>query len=42
MTNGTKTHNLVVFDGGKRFFVMSAFTDTITTGEGIRLEEEKD
>ena len=42
LTNGTKTNNLVVFDGGKRFFVMSALPDTITTEEGIRLEQEKD
>ena len=41
-TNGTKRENLVVLDGGKRFFLLSADPDTIVTEEGIRLEEEKD
>jgi hypothetical protein len=34
--------NLVVLDGGKRFFLLSVAPSTITTEEGIRLEEEKD
>jgi hypothetical protein len=41
-TNGTKRENLVVLDGGKRFFLLSVDPDTIVTEEGIRLEEEKD
>jgi|ERR1022692_614126 hypothetical protein len=40
--NGTKSEDLVVFDGGKRFFVLSVAPGTIVTEEGIRLEEEKD
>jgi hypothetical protein len=36
--DGTKTNNLVVLDGGKRFFLLSAFPDTTTTEEGERLE----
>jgi len=39
--NGTRrTNNLVVLDGGKRFFVLSVAPDTITTEEGERLEGE--
>ena len=38
--DGTKTNNLVVLDGGKRFFVLSVAPDTITTEEGERLEME--
>jgi len=38
-TDGTKTNNLVVLDGGKRFFLLSVAPDTITTEEGTRLEE---
>jgi len=34
---GTKTHNLVVLDGGKRYFLLSVQPDTITTQEGERL-----
>jgi hypothetical protein len=42
-TDGTKTNNLVVLDGGKRFFLLSVAPDTITTEEGTRLEvKEKD
>jgi hypothetical protein len=42
-TNGTKSENIVVFDGGKRLFVFSVAPNTIVTEEGIRLEEkEKD
>ena len=40
--NGTHSNNLVVLDGGKRFFLLSVAPETITTEEGIRLEEEKD
>ena len=41
--DGTKTNNLIVLDGGKRFFLLSVAPDTITTEEGIRLEaKEKD
>jgi hypothetical protein len=35
---GTKTNNLIVVDGGKRFFLLSVAPETITTEEGIRLE----
>ena len=38
--DGTKTNNLVVLDGGKRFFLLSVAPDTITTEEGKRLEQE--
>ena len=38
--DGTKTNNLVVLDGGKRFFLLSVAPDTITTEEGKRLEVE--
>jgi hypothetical protein len=41
-TNGTKSDNVVVLDGGKRFMLLSVAPETITTEEGIRLEEEKD
>ncbi len=41
--DGTKNNNLIVLDGGKRFFLLSVAPDTITTEEGIRLEvKEKD
>jgi hypothetical protein len=39
---GTKTQNVVVLDGGKRFLVLGVAPDTITSGEGIRQEEGKD
>lgn len=38
--NGNKTNNLLVLDGGKRFFLLSVAPGTITTGEGKRLEVE--
>ena len=37
---GSKTNNVVVLDGGKRFFLLSVSPDTITTEEGNRLEVE--
>ena len=40
--DGTKTNNLVVLDGGKRFFLLSEAPGTTVMEEGIRLEEEKD
>jgi hypothetical protein len=41
--DGTHSNNLVVLDGGKRFFLLSVAPDTITTEEGMRLEvKEKD
>jgi len=36
--DGNKTNNLVVFDGGKRFLLLSVAPDTITTEEGTKLE----
>jgi len=39
-SDGTKTNNLVVLDGGKRFFLLSVTSDTITTEEGEKLEVE--
>jgi hypothetical protein len=42
-TNGTKSENIVVLDGGKRFLLLSVAPETITTEEGIRLEvKDKD
>ena len=38
--DGTKTDNIIVLDGGKRFFLLSAAPGTITTEEGTRIEEE--
>ena len=38
--DGTKSNNLVVLDGGKRFFLLSVAPETITTEEGQRLEVE--
>jgi hypothetical protein len=38
--DGTKTNNVVVLDGGERFFLLSVTPDTITTEEGQRLEVE--
>ena len=41
--DGTKTNNLIVLDGGKRFFLLSVAPDTITTEEGMTLAvKEKD
>lgn len=37
--DGTKTHNLVVVDRGKRYFLLSVQPDTITTQEGERIED---
>ena len=37
---GTKTNNVVVLDGGKRFFLLSVQPDTITTEEGKKLDGE--
>ena len=41
-TDGGKTYNVVVLDGGKRFLLLSLTPDTIISAEGTRLEEEKD
>ena len=38
--DGNKTNNLLVFDGGKAFFLLSVAPDTVTTEEGKRLEME--
>jgi hypothetical protein len=42
--DGTKANNIIVLDGGKRFSVLSAPLETgkVITGQGARLEEEKD
>ena len=40
--SGTKFSNIIVLDGGKRFSVMSFEPDKVITGEGVRLDEEKD
>jgi hypothetical protein len=40
--DGTKIQNLVVLDGGKRFFSLSVAPDTIVTSEGKRLDEVED
>ena len=40
--SGTKFSNITVLDGGKRFSMMSFEPDKVVTGEGIRLDEEKD
>ena len=39
--NGARTNNLVVLDGGKRFFLLSVAPGTITTEEGERLPSGK-
>jgi len=41
-TTGTLMDNVVVVDGGKRFFVLSTDPGTTVMEEGIRLEDEKD
>jgi hypothetical protein len=41
-TDGTHSNNVVVLDGGKRYFVLSEAADTIVVEEGTRLEEGKD
>jgi hypothetical protein len=38
--DGTKSNNVVILDGGKRFFLLSVAPDTITAEEGKRLEED--
>jgi hypothetical protein len=38
--DGTHSNNVVVFDGGKRFLVLSEAPGTIVTEEGIRIEPE--
>jgi hypothetical protein len=40
--DGTHSNNVVVVDGGKRFFVLSEAPGTTVMEEGVRLEEEKD
>ncbi|MFZ2001991.1 MAG: hypothetical protein WB616_10910 [Candidatus Sulfotelmatobacter sp.] len=40
--DGTHSNNVVVVDGGKRFFVLSEAPGTTVMEEGIRLEEDKD
>jgi hypothetical protein len=35
-----KTNDVVVLDGGKKFFLLSVSPDTTTTEEGKRLEPE--
>jgi hypothetical protein len=40
--DGTHSNNVIVVDGGKRFFVLSEAPGTTVMEEGIRLEEEKD
>ncbi len=43
--DGTKANNIIVLDGGKRFLVLAAGPlgeGKVITGEGTRLEEEKD
>ena len=40
--DGTHSNNVVVLDGGKRFFLLSVAPGTITTEEGTRLDEEED
>ena len=39
-TDGTLSNNIIVVDGGKRFFVLSEAPDTITMEEGVRLEDK--
>jgi len=40
--DGTKIENIIVLDRGKSFYAMSFEPDKVVTGDGIRLEEEKD
>ena len=40
-TDGNKTNNVIVFEGGTRFLLLSVAPDTITTEEGTRLEVKK-
>jgi hypothetical protein len=41
-TDGTLSNNVVVLDGGKRYFVLSEAAGTIVSEEGMRLDEGKD
>jgi hypothetical protein len=41
-TDGTLSNNVVVVDGGQRFFILSQAAGTIVMEEGIRLEEGRD
>jgi hypothetical protein len=41
-TDGTLSNNIIVLDGGKRYFVLSEAAGTIVSEEGIRQEEGKD
>jgi hypothetical protein len=38
--SGAKTNNVVLLDGGRRFFVLSVLPDATTTEEGEKLEVE--
>jgi hypothetical protein len=40
--DGKHSNNVVVVDGGKRFFVLSEEAGTTVMEEGIRLDEDKD
>jgi hypothetical protein len=40
--DGIHSNNVVVLDGGKRFFLLSVAPGTITTEEGTRLDKEED
>ena len=39
--DGIKTHNLVILDGGNRFFLLSVRPGTIITAEGERIVEDE-
>jgi hypothetical protein len=39
--DGTHSNNVIVLDGGKRYFVLSVASGTIVTEEGNRLEVEE-
>jgi len=38
--HGTKTNNVIILDGGKRFFLLSMAPDTVTMEEGEKLQTE--
>jgi hypothetical protein len=38
--DGTRSNNIIVLDGGKRFFLLSLRPGTTVTAEGVRLGEE--
>ena len=40
--DGTKTYNIVVFDGGKRFLLLDLQPGTTISAELTRIEEDKD